>query len=103
MIDRPGRRQATKKINYSGLLDSEEEASSDGELVFKDNDAVKAPTHTTTKISDDDESDCVVQSEEEESTALKKKPVSTKRPRKNKSSSDSEEDKKVGFLNRNDC
>ncbi|XP_046806449.1 DNA topoisomerase 2 [Lucilia cuprina] len=93
--DRPGRRQATKKINYSGLLDSEEEKSSDGELVFKDNEAVKAPTHKTQRISDEEDSeDAVVQQSEEESPPAPKKKAVTKRPRKNKSSSDSEEDKK---------
>lgn len=91
--DRPGRRQAAKKINYSGLLDSEEEESSDGELVFKDNDAVKAPTHKTTRISDGEESDdCVVQSDSDAAPARKKPAI--KRSRKDKSSSDSEGDKK---------
>lgn len=99
--DRPGRRQATKKINYSGLLESEEEESSESELVFKDNDAVKAPTHKTTKMSDDDsDSDCVVQSEEPADSPIrpKSKPAA-KRGRKTKSS-DSEDDKKVRSLSK---
>lgn len=97
--DRPGRRQATKKINYSGLLESEEEQSSEGELVFNDNDAVKAPTHKTTKMSDaDSDSDCVVQSEEPADSPIRpKSKPSVKRPRKTKSS-DSEDDKKVRSL-----
>lgn len=92
--DRPGRRQATKKINYSGLLESEEEETSDDELVFKDNEAVKAPTNKATIISDDESDECVVQSEEINLPAPKKKTV-VKRPRKNKSSTDSEDEKKV--------
>lgn len=92
--DRPGRRQATKKINYSGLLDSEEEKSSDSEVVFKDNEAVKAPTHKTTKISDDESDDCVIQSGSDDDSPPPKKNPATKRARKTKSSSDSEQEKK---------
>lgn len=91
--DRPGRRVATKKINYSGLLESEEEQSSDGELIFKENTAVQEPTHKATRISDD-ESDVAEVLSEEEKPDVKKKPVA-KRSRKNKSSSDSEDAKKV--------
>ncbi|XP_075149508.1 DNA topoisomerase 2 [Haematobia irritans] len=92
--DRPGRRATAKKFNYSALLDSEEEKSSDGEMVFKENDAVKAPTHTVAKISDEENSE-LDDFQPEESPDKKKKPAAAKRPRKKAlSSPESEEDTK---------
>lgn len=97
--DRPGRRAATnKKINYSGLLDSEEEQSSEGEMVFKENDAVKESSNTVAKISDAENSDFDDFQPEEDTPVKKKKPAAAvKRPRKkaNLSSPDSDSDKKV--------
>lgn len=98
--ERPGRRAASSKpINYSGLLDSDDEdgQSSDGEMVFKENDAVKAPTHTVAKISDEDNSD-LDDFQPEDSPVKKKKPAAAavKRPRKKAMSSpDSDSEKKV--------
>lgn len=95
--ERPGRRQAAKKINYSGLLDSEKEESSEGEMVFRENEAVKAPTHKTTKMSDvESDSDCVVQNDEQDDLPVRPKQAAVKRPRKKKSS-ESEDDKKVRY------
>lgn len=91
--DRPGRRATSKKINYSGLLDSDEDEdggdSSDGKPpVFKDN--VTA-----------DNSDCVIFSESEEGGASSpykqppKQAAKAKRQRKQANiSSDSDADKK---------
>ncbi|XP_005191756.1 DNA topoisomerase 2 [Musca domestica] len=97
--DRPGRRAATnKKINYSGLLDSEEEQSSEGEMVFKENDAVKESSNTVAKISDAENSDFDDFQPEEDTPVKKKKPAAAvKRPRKkaNLSSPDSDSDKKT--------
>lgn len=92
--ERPGRRAAsTKKINYSGLSDTDDEAiSSDGEVVFKDNDAVKAPTHTVVNITDDDNSEIDDIQSEEEDLSTKKKPTPAKRPRKKVSSSQDSDD-----------
>lgn len=84
--DRPGRRTTAKKIDYNKLLSgssNEDNNSSDDELVFKDNDAVKAPTNAVSLMSDEDS--------EDDKPVMKKKPVA-KRPR-----SDSDGDKKVGF------
>lgn len=90
--ERPGRRAATtKRINYSGLLNSDEdEASSDGELVFKENEAVKAPTHTVQVLSDEVDSE-IDDFQPEDDSPIKKKPAAAKRPRKKGSSPDSDD------------
>ncbi|XP_067621307.1 DNA topoisomerase 2 isoform X2 [Eurosta solidaginis] len=97
--DRPGRRATAKKINYSGLLNSDEEQSSEGELEFRDNEGVKEVSHHMAHISDAengsdvDGNDALVVSESNESP-VKKKPAA-KRPRKKAiTTSDSDSDKK---------
>ncbi|XP_013109080.1 DNA topoisomerase 2 [Stomoxys calcitrans] len=93
--DRPGRRAAANKINFSGLLDSEEEQTSDGEVVFKENDALKTPTQAVVKLSDAENSDFDNFQPEEDSPVKKKKPA-VKRPRKKAMSSpDSDSEKKT--------
>ncbi|XP_037927437.1 DNA topoisomerase 2-like isoform X2 [Teleopsis dalmanni] len=91
--DRPGRRATAKKINYSGLLDSDEDVqSSEGEMVFKDNKAVLEESTVMAKISDS-ENDVNGNGDSEEDTPIKKAPG--KRPRKkNISDSDSDNNKK---------
>ena len=91
--ERPGRRAASKKINYSGLLDSDL-SDTDDEMVLKDNDAVKDTSVIQSKLSDDDfqAADSADLSDDE---PIKKKTVSAKRPHKKAISSDSDSDKKV--------
>lgn len=90
--DRPGRR-AAKKVNYSGLLNSDEESSDDGEVVLKDNEAVKENTLNMGRLSDDGGSgvDGGVISDDDD-TPVKK--TTAKRSRKKAISSDSDGDKK---------
>ncbi|XP_055857462.1 DNA topoisomerase 2 [Episyrphus balteatus] len=89
--DRPGRRQAAQKVNYSGLLDSDDENNeSDGEVVLYDNKAVTEEDHRVELLSDDDQS---MKSESAGEASSPIKPAPTKRPRK-KASSDSDEDSK---------
>lgn len=103
--DRPGRRATAKKINYSGLLDSEAEKSSDGELEFRDNEGVKEESYQVAHISDDENGSDADQANgsnvlivsESDATPIKKKPTA-KRPRKKAMTSDSDSDKKVSSI-----
>lgn len=100
--DRPGRRATAKKINYSGLLDSEAEKSSDGELEFRDNEGVKEQSHQVIQISDNEDGSDDDQANgsnppivsDSDATPIKKKSTA-KRPRKKAMTSDSDSDKKV--------
>lgn len=103
--DRPGRRATSKKINYLGLLDSDEEGGSsndDGELVFKDNVAVKEEGARVVSRATRDSSDCVIYSGSgsDDSIPHKQPPKQAakgKRQRKQaRISSDSDDDKRVG-------
>ncbi|CAD6996884.1 unnamed protein product [Ceratitis capitata] len=106
--DRPGRRATAKKINYSGLLDSEEEKSSDGELEFRDNEGVKEDSHHVAHMSDAENGSDAEEANgsnafivsDSEPTPIKKKPAS-KRPRKKAMTSDSDSDKKKKKKKRN--
>ncbi|KAI9586703.1 DNA topoisomerase 2 [Glossina fuscipes] len=89
--DRPGRRATSKKINYSGLLASEEDGSTDeDELIFKDNEADK-DTQNIAKITIDEDSDVMSGSD---SSPNKNKNFSKRPHKKALSPSDSEDDKK---------
>ncbi|XP_011191143.2 DNA topoisomerase 2 isoform X1 [Zeugodacus cucurbitae] len=100
--DRPGRRATAKKINYSGLLDSEAEKSSDGELEFRDNDGVKEDSYQQVAHMSDGENGSDADAangssafivSDSDATPIKKKPTA-KRPRKKAMTSDSDSDKK---------
>ncbi|XP_054744997.1 DNA topoisomerase 2 isoform X2 [Anastrepha obliqua] len=107
--DRPGRRATAKKINYSGLLNSEEEQSSDGDLEFRDNEGVKENSHHMAHMSDAEISsdageangDNALVVSDSDPTPIKKKPTA-KRPRKKAMPSDSDSDKKKKKKRKND-
>uniref|UniRef100_A0A1A9WKD3 DNA topoisomerase 2 n=1 Tax=Glossina brevipalpis TaxID=37001 RepID=A0A1A9WKD3_9MUSC len=91
--DRPGRRATSKKINYSGLLSSEndDDNSDENEMVFKENEAVK-DTQKMSKITTiDDDSDILSDSD---SPPTKKKTVTKRVHKRVVSASDSDENKK---------
>ncbi|XP_055923521.1 DNA topoisomerase 2 [Eupeodes corollae] len=84
--DRPGRRAAAQKVNYSGILDSDQEEDDDEELVLHDNKAVAEVSHRMELLSEDDKS--------MNSASDGESPIQAVKRSRKKNSSDSEEESK---------